>query len=73
MIIHEYLRLAAFTTRNTRIDSKPMAHMMMPLYRTASFLVQANMSMDKGVPILTRKTQSQNFISPERRIQCESF
>lgn len=50
-----YLWQATFTARNTRMDSKPMAHMMMPLYSTASFLVQANMSMDKGVPILTQK------------------
>ena len=29
-----------------------MQHMMMPLYTTASFLVQENMSMEKGVVIL---------------------
>ena len=36
------------------MDSKPMPQMMMPLYNTASFLVQANMSMDKGVAILKK-------------------
>lgn len=41
-----------FTTRKTRMDSKPMAANMMPLYKTASFLVHANMSIDRGVDIL---------------------
>lgn len=36
-----------------------MAAKMIPLYRTASFLVHANMSIDKGVAILRRKTQQQ--------------
>lgn len=40
------------TTRKTRMDSKPMAANMMPLYKTASFLVHANMSIDRGVDIL---------------------
>lgn len=34
------------------MDSNPIEQMMMPLYNTASFLVQANMSIDKGVAIL---------------------
>ena len=47
-----------FTTRNTMMDSKPMAANMIPLYRTASFLVHANMSIDKGVDILQREKQN---------------
>lgn len=52
--MHEggYLWEATFTTRNTNMDSNPMQQIMMPLYNTASFLVQANMSIDKGVAIL---------------------
>lgn len=34
------------------MDCNPMQQMMMPLYNTASVLVQAYMSMDKGVIIL---------------------
>lgn len=37
------------------MDSNPMTQMMTPLYSTASFLVQANMSMDKGVEILRKR------------------
>lgn len=34
-----------------------MAAKMIPLYRTASFLVHANMSIDKGVAMLQRNKQ----------------
>jgi hypothetical protein len=38
------------------MDSKPTQDSMIPLYSTASFLVQENMSIDRGVAMLKIKS-----------------
>lgn len=50
-----YRAETTFTTRKTKMDRKPMAANMIPLYKTASLLVHANMSIDRGVDMLKGK------------------
>ena len=54
------------------MDSNPMQQMMMPLYNTASFLVQANMSIDKGVAILKNDKNIQSAEYKEMGVVYQS-